>query len=85
MRMLTSSAQQRRGPADFLVLTWLLLQVYLILDEFILGGEFEETSKKVSPFRLFIEPATSTAVHVAVAVLGHWICCDIVQQSAALA
>jgi hypothetical protein len=24
-----------------------LLQVYLILDEFILGGEFEETSKKV--------------------------------------
>lgn len=24
------------------------MQVYLILDEFILGGEFEETSKKVS-------------------------------------
>lgn len=24
-----------------------VLQVYLILDEFILGGEFEETSKKV--------------------------------------
>jgi hypothetical protein len=29
----------------------LLLQVYLILDEFILGGEFEETSKKVHGVR----------------------------------
>lgn len=26
---------------------YITLQVYLILDEFILGGEFEETSKKV--------------------------------------
>jgi hypothetical protein len=27
--------------------TGCVLQVYLILDEFILGGEFQETSKKV--------------------------------------
>jgi hypothetical protein len=36
-----------------LLSAWLAgwLQVYLILDEFILGGEFEETSKKVSSQR----------------------------------
>ncbi len=36
-------------------------QVYLILDEFIMGGEIQETSKKVSSHQLamgFMYPAT---------------------------
>jgi hypothetical protein len=33
--------------ADYFIQFGCVLQVYLILDEFILGGEFEETSKKV--------------------------------------
>lgn len=41
----------------------LTLQVYLILDEFILGGEFEETSKKASNIMI---GATSSCVHAAV-------------------
>jgi hypothetical protein len=39
------------GPTDFQVASFsdgvMSLQVYLILDEFIMGGEIQETSKKV--------------------------------------
>lgn len=46
------SASLRRGPAESNGIcvarsAYVCVQVYLILDEFILGGEFEETSKKV--------------------------------------
>lgn len=40
----------------------LFVQVYLILDEFILGGEFEETSKKVSPCCTHRNTKVSTAL-----------------------